>query len=150
MTTIVSRAPARILGVSGAALALALSAAPAVAAPGDPAPATDGPKKPADVVDGAGIAESSDVVVTATRANEIAPVTESLQTTQPQSIISRSFIEDSLPATADFNQIALFSPSVSNTGAANGVGLSESKAQIRGFQDGEYNITFFFFDLGYT
>ncbi|TCM20645.1 iron complex outermembrane receptor protein [Novosphingobium sp. PhB165] len=88
------------------------------------------------------LAEGSDILVTSTRANEIAPVTASLQTTQPQSIVSRSFIEDSLPATADFNQIALISPSVSNYGAANGVGLSESKAQIRGFQDGEYNITY--------
>jgi iron complex outermembrane receptor protein len=89
-----------------------------------------------------GIAEGSDIVVTATRPNEIAPVTASLQATQPQSIVSRSFIEDSLPATADFNQIALISPSVSNTGSANGSGLSESKAQIRGFQDGEYNVTY--------
>ncbi|MEP7007472.1 MAG: TonB-dependent receptor, partial [Sphingomonas bacterium] len=63
-------------------------------------------------------------------------------TTQPQSIISRSFIEDSLPATSDFNQIALISPSVSGYGNANGRGLSESKAQIRGFQDGEYNVTY--------
>ncbi len=90
----------------------------------------------------ADIAEGSDIIVTATRANEIAPVTASLQTTQPQAIISRSFIEDSLPATTDFNGIALISPSVSNFGGTNGAGLSESKAQIRGFQDGEYNITF--------
>ncbi len=89
-----------------------------------------------------GIAEGSDIVVTATRPNEIAPVTASLNTTQPQAVISRSFIEDSLPASADFNQIALISPSVSNYGSANGPGLSESKAQIRGFQDGEYNITY--------
>jgi iron complex outermembrane receptor protein len=88
------------------------------------------------------IAEGSDIIVTATQANEIAPVTASLQTAQPQAIISRSFIEDSLPATADFNQIALISPSVSNYGNANGAGLSESKAQIRGFQDAEYNITY--------
>lgn len=88
------------------------------------------------------IAEGSDIVVTATRANEIAPVTASLRTTQPQSVISRSFIEDSLPATSDFNQIALIAPSVSGYGNANGPGLSESKAQIRGFQDGEYNITY--------
>ncbi|WP_235219003.1 TonB-dependent receptor plug domain-containing protein [Sphingobium sp. C100] len=47
-----------------------------------------------------------------------------------------------MPATADFNQIALISPSVSNFGGANGSGLSESKAQIRGFQDAEYNITY--------
>jgi len=89
-----------------------------------------------------GIAEGSNILVTATKVNEIAPVTASLQTTQPQAIISRSFVEDSLPATADFNQIALISPSVSNFGGANGAGLSESKAQIRGFQDAEYNITY--------
>ena len=89
-----------------------------------------------------GIAEGSDIVVTATKANQIAPVTASLQATQPQAIVSRSFIEDSLPATADFNAIALISPSVSNFGNNNGVGLSESKAQIRGFQDGEYNVTY--------
>ena len=89
-----------------------------------------------------GIAEGSNITVTATRVNEIAPVTASLQATQPQAIISRSFIEDSLPATADFNQIALISPSVTNFGGVNGAGLSESKAQIRGFQDAEYNITY--------
>ena len=89
-----------------------------------------------------GIAEGSAIVVTATRPNRIAPVTSSLQATQPQSIVSRSFIEDSLPATADFNLIALISPSVSNTGNTNGPGLSESKSQIRGFQDGEYNVTY--------
>jgi iron complex outermembrane recepter protein len=89
-----------------------------------------------------GIAEGSAIIVTATKANEIAPVTASLQTTQPQAIVSRSFIQDSLPTTADFNQVALISPSVSNFGGNNGVGLSESKAQIRGFQDGEYNITY--------
>ncbi|PJG48552.1 TonB-dependent receptor [Sphingobium sp. LB126] len=88
------------------------------------------------------IGEGSNILVTATKANEIAPVTASLQATQPQAIISRSFIEDSLPATADFNQIALISPSVSNFGNTNGPGLSESKAQLRGFQDGEYNITY--------
>jgi iron complex outermembrane receptor protein len=88
------------------------------------------------------IAEGSDILVTATQANELAPVTASLRATQPQAIISRSFIEDSLPATADFNQIALISPSVSNFGGTNGAGLSESKTQIRGFQDGEYNITY--------
>ncbi|MES2044418.1 MAG: TonB-dependent receptor [Pseudomonadota bacterium] len=107
-----------------------------------PAPsATDTPAAPA-AADPQKIAEGSDIIVTATRANEIAPVTASLTTTQPQSIISRSFIEDSLPATSDFNQIALISPSVSGYGNANGPGLSESKAQIRGFQDGEYNITY--------
>ncbi|MGR6327492.1 TonB-dependent receptor [Sphingomonas sp. XXL09] len=106
------------------------------------APATDDQAQTSNGQASNGIAEGSDILVTGTRANTLAPVTASLQTTQPQSIVSRSFIEDSLPATADFNLIALISPSVSNTGNANGAGLSESKAQIRGFQDGEYNITY--------
>ena len=128
----------RLIGASLLALA-ATAQAPAFAAGAAAAPAApvaDQTRPPSD------IAEGSDIVVTATRANEVAPVTASLQTTQPQSVISRSFIEDSLPATADFNEIALISPSVSNFGGVNGPGLSESKAQIRGFQDGEYNITY--------
>lgn len=112
------------------ALAIALSA--------QAARAEDAPASPPDN----GIAEGSDILVTGTKANEIAPVTASLKETQPASIISRSFIEDSLPASADFNDIALISPSVSNAGGENGVGLNESKTTIRGFQDGEYNITY--------
>jgi iron complex outermembrane recepter protein len=96
----------------------------------------------ADAAADEAIAEGSAIVVTATKANELAPVTASLEATQPQSIVSRSFIQDSLPTAADFNQVALIAPSVSNFGGTNGVGLSESKAQIRGFQDGEYNITY--------
>ena len=112
------------------ALATALSSQAARAADAPP-PVTDN-----------GIAEGSDILVTGTTANQIAPVTASLKETQPASIVSRSFIEDSLPASADFNDIALISPSVSNTGGENGVGLNESKTTIRGFQDGEYNVTY--------
>lgn len=121
----------------GTAVLSACLVTPAWAQDRDPAPANSASRdRETD------IAEGSDIVVTATRANEIAPVTASLQTTQPQAIVSRSFIEDSLPATADFNEIALISPSVSMNGGVNGTGLSESKAQIRGFQDAEYNITY--------
>ena len=127
---------ASLLVLAGQPISAAAEPAKAISSEGVPS-AADDQKKPAS-----DLAEGSDVVVTATRANEFAPVTASLRTTQPQSVISRSFIEDSLPATADFNEIALISPSVSNFGGANGPGLSESKAQIRGFQDGEYNITY--------
>ncbi|MEG3178691.1 TonB-dependent receptor [Sphingomonas sp. RB3P16] len=128
----------RFLGSSALALAASLLAvgAHAETVPAPAAPTAVDPTQKSD------IAEGSDIVVTATKANELAPVTSSLATTQPQAIVSRSFIEDSLPATADFNQIALITPSVSNYGGNNGIGLSESKAQIRGFQDGEYNITY--------
>lgn len=125
-----------LAGIAPIAL-IAVAAAPAYAAEGAAMDAkADAGASASD------IAEGSDIVVTATAANEIAPVTASLQATQPQAIVSRSFIEDSLPATTDFNAIALISPSVSNFGGTNGPGLSESKAQIRGFQDGEYNITY--------
>lgn len=137
-----TRARLRHCGLSAFALALSLAAAaasaettPSISEPADASGQT-GQKQKTD------LAEGSDIVVTATKANELAPVTASLQTTQPQAIVSRSFIEDSLPATADFNQIALITPSVTNYGGNNGIGLSESKAQIRGFQDGEYNITY--------
>jgi iron complex outermembrane receptor protein len=121
------------------ACALASTLAVAAALSSQAVRATDAPPPP--VTDN-GIAEGSDILVTGTKANEIAPVTASLKETQPASIISRSFIEDSLPASADFNDIALISPSVSNSGGENGVGLNESKTTIRGFQDGEYNITY--------
>ncbi|MBO9581033.1 MAG: TonB-dependent receptor [Sphingobium sp.] len=124
-----SGAQARLFGVS--LLAFTSLTAASVAHADDAPP-----------IAGNDLAEGSAIVVTGTKANEIAPVTASLQATQPQAVISRSFIEDSLPATADFNQIALISPSVSNFGGVNGPGLSESKAQIRGFQDGEYNVTY--------
>ncbi|MBV1687944.1 TonB-dependent receptor [Novosphingobium sp. G106] len=125
---------ARSAGVSAMALVLGMLSTTAHA---DAAADAESGTAPAT-----GIAEGSDIVVTATRANEIAPATSSLEARQPQSIVSRSLIEDSLPATADFDQIALITPSVSNFGGNNGIGLGESKAQIRGFQDGEYNITY--------
>jgi len=128
---------ARLFGASTLALTIVC---------GDPAFAAVDPTTSAVNLDPVSIdqkiAEGSDIVVTGTKANEIAPVTSSLGTTQPQAIVSRSFIEESLPATVDFNQIALITPSVSNSGGNNGIGLSESKATLRGFQDGEYNVTY--------
>lgn len=84
---------------------------------------------------------SSDIIVTASRTAEIAPVTASLTTTQPQAAVSRAFIERANP-TADFNELIAITPGVSISGSGNGQGFSETKAVIRGFQDGEYNVTY--------
>ncbi|NIJ08510.1 iron complex outermembrane receptor protein [Sphingomonas vulcanisoli] len=135
MTISVRRSHARSTAPA-LALVFALASQAAHATDADPAP------EPAPPAANNGIAEGSDIVVTGTKANAIAPVTASLRETQPASIVSRSFIEDSLPASADFNNVALISPSVANSGGENGVGLNESKTTIRGFQDGEYNITY--------
>ena len=84
---------------------------------------------------------SSDIIVTGSRTAEAAPLTASLTTTQPQSAVSRDYI-DNATATSDFNQLIMLTPGVSITGSGNGYGLSETKAVIRGFQDGEYNVTY--------
>lgn len=84
---------------------------------------------------------SSDIIVTGSRTAEVAPVTASLTTTQPQAAVSRTFI-DNANAASDFNQLIAITPSVSISGTSNGTGLGEMKAVIRGFQDGDYNVTY--------
>ncbi|MBV1691594.1 TonB-dependent receptor [Novosphingobium sp. G106] len=84
---------------------------------------------------------SSDIIVTGSHTAETAPITASLTTTQPQAAVSREFI-DNANAASDFNALIMLTPGVSITGNGNGAGLSETKAVIRGFQDGEYNVTY--------
>ncbi len=84
---------------------------------------------------------SADIIVTGTAAAAEAPITASLTTTQPQSAVSREYIDNAV-ASADFNVLVALTPGVTITGTANGAGFSESKVQIRGFQDGEYNVTY--------
>jgi iron complex outermembrane receptor protein len=74
-------------------------------------------------------------------ASAVAPTQSSLQATQPQSVITREFIELSVTPTAEYSRIANIAPSVSGD-SANGPGLSETKTTMRGFSDDQYNITF--------
>ena len=85
---------------------------------------------------------SADVIVTGSGAATEAPIAASLTTTQPQSAVSRAYIDASIAPTSDFNQIVALTPGVTLSGNGNGPGLSETKVQIRGFQDGEYNVTY--------
>jgi iron complex outermembrane receptor protein len=80
-------------------------------------------------------------IVTATPATTAAPTKASLAATQPQSIIDRKAIDQFIPITADYTQVVNLSPSVSGT-SFNGPGLGESKTTLRGFQDGQYNLTY--------
>ncbi|MES2049073.1 MAG: TonB-dependent receptor [Pseudomonadota bacterium] len=82
------------------------------------------------------------VVIKGSSVSNRAPVQASLTATQPQSIISATFIEQSVTPLADFNAVARIAPSIGGGVSANGPGLSESKVSLRGFQDGEYNITY--------
>ncbi|WP_158902222.1 TonB-dependent receptor [Burkholderia sp. L27(2015)] len=71
-----------------------------------------------------------------------APTQGSLIATQPQSIISQHYIENNAAPTANYSDIIQISPSVSDIDP-NGPGLMESQGlSIRGFTDGQYNVTF--------
>ena len=74
-------------------------------------------------------------------ASAVAPTQASLDATQPQSVITRAFIEQSVAPTAEYSRIVYIAPSLSGD-SANGPGLSETKTTMRGFSDDQYNITF--------
>ena len=120
--------------------------APAVA-PAPAAQATPGSEQTSTSANSAGQANdkqsltSADIIVTGSKTAQSAPITVSLTTTQPQAAVSRDYIANTT-ATADFNELIALTPSVSISGAGNGYGLGETKATIRGFQDGEYNVTY--------
>jgi iron complex outermembrane receptor protein len=119
-------------------------ATPAAAEPA----AADAVKAQTSSADSAGQANdansltTADIIVTGTTQLARAPSIASLTTTQPQAAVSRDFIENAAPMTSDFNDLAVLTPGVTLTGGNNGPGLGESKLSIRGFQDGEYNVTY--------
>ncbi|MBW8732781.1 MAG: TonB-dependent receptor [Asticcacaulis sp.] len=113
-----------VLGMAGAAMAQ------------DTAPTGD----TTDVSD----ARVKDVIVRAERSKAAAnaPSKASLEQSQPQSIVSRPFIDQAVSETTDFTSIAALSPSAASSGAANGAGWGETKLTLRGFQDGQYNVSY--------
>lgn len=71
-----------------------------------------------------------------------APSQGVLSASEPKSVVSRHYIENSTAPSANYSDIIQISPSVSNIDP-NGAGLMESQSlSIRGFQDGQYNVTF--------
>lgn len=74
-------------------------------------------------------------------AEAAAPAHADLEATQPQAIIERGFIEKSVPPTGDYTNAVNIAPSISGV-SLNGPGLSEATFTLRGFQDGQYNVTF--------
>ena len=76
------------------------------------------------------------------RASSVAPAQASLQATQPQSVVSRAFFEDAKSPATDYTGIVAITPSATGGISPNGPGLGEAKNGLRGFKDGEYNVTF--------
>jgi iron complex outermembrane receptor protein len=84
------------------------------------------------------------VLVTAQmlKGPQVAPSQGSLIATQPQSIVGRDFIQNNDAPAANYTDIIKLAPSVW-TVDPNGPGLMENLGtSIRGFQDGQFNVTF--------
>ncbi len=72
-------------------------------------------------------------------APALAPSQGSLNQSEPGSTVSDKVLRDIIPASSDYNEAAKFTPGFVSSNA-NGVG--DSKSGWRGFQDGQFNITF--------
>jgi len=126
---------------------LALAAASAAAQAQTTQPQTPAAGQTVDLgtiggTSGSGAATTTSVSAQSGTASAVAPSQANLSTTEPQSFISRAFIENSTPPTGNFNTILGIAPSIASMPATNGPGLSDQKMTLRGFQDGEYNVTF--------
>jgi iron complex outermembrane recepter protein len=84
------------------------------------------------------------VVVTGTQFDaEVAPAKARLETTEPQTIINQSYVQDSIASTADYTTILAIAPSMTGIDT-NGPGLSDGgvKNTLRGIPDGNYGINY--------
>ncbi|HEY4292897.1 TonB-dependent receptor [Luteibacter sp.] len=74
-------------------------------------------------------------------AAALAPSQGSLFEIEPQSVLSRSYIQTIATPKADYLALLELTPSAVNA-SPNGAGLSSKSGTVRGFQDGEYDVTF--------
>ena len=135
MTT--GRNGARLRLLCSVSVALLLSAATGAAA-------AEGASTSPTAGAGAEGASVGEVVVIAERnkAAADAPSKGSLVEMQPESIVSRQFIEQVTPQVGDWTTVASIAPSISGV-SSNGGGVGEyNKLTMRGFQDGQFNVTF--------
>jgi iron complex outermembrane receptor protein len=79
-------------------------------------------------------------VVGASIAAQHALSQDSLDAIEPQSLISGEFIRQFTPPTTDYSEIINIAPGTISYNP-NGVGLGQGTIYFRGFQDGDFNIT---------
>jgi hypothetical protein len=90
------------------------------------------------------IGDVETVIVTGTAFNtDVAPAKASLDTMEPQTIINKSYIQDSVADTADYTTILAIAPSMTGQDI-NGPGLSDGnvKNTLRGLPDGDFDLTY--------
>lgn len=89
-----------------------------------------------------GTRELAPISVHANAVNTLAPSAAPLDAVQPTSVIDERFIRDGLRFNSNFDDIIKYAPSVTVVSPEGpGMGKSEN-ISIRGFQDGQFNITF--------
>ena len=91
-----------------------------------------------------GAGEIETVVVTGTSFDpESAPAKASLDTMEPQTIINKSYIEDSVAETGTDTSVLAIAPSMTGTDL-NGPGLSDNgvKNTLRGLPDGSFGLSY--------
>lgn len=127
--------------LSAPSLALAQEANP----PPQPPGATNNGKQPAAANKAASskpIKQLEQIVVLGNSVNKLAPSAPPLEAAQPTSVIDERFIRDSLRMDSTYDDIIKYSPSVTVT-SPEGPGLGKNEGtSIRGFQDGQFNVTF--------
>ena len=86
----------------------------------------------------------SELVVTAerNRAAATAPTKASIEEMQPESIIDRNFIKKFTQENGDYTTIVLIAPSVGGIASNGGLVGDTNKVTLRGFKDGQYNLTY--------
>jgi iron complex outermembrane receptor protein len=85
-------------------------------------------------------AASETVTIVATIPRE-APSATPLDVIQPTSVVTREYIENNIPISGNYGDVVALLPSVmsiSNNGSGNG----DARITIRGFSDGQYDLTF--------
>jgi iron complex outermembrane receptor protein len=74
-------------------------------------------------------------------ASALAPSQANMAEIEPQSVLNRNYIQTIASPKADYLAVLELTPSAVNA-SPNGAGLSSKSATVRGFQDGEYDVTF--------
>ena len=74
-------------------------------------------------------------------AAQLAPSGNTLDTTSARTEISKDFIQNFTSPVSDYNEVIQMAPGAFSVNS-NGVGLGQGKNYFRGFQDGQYTMTF--------
>jgi iron complex outermembrane receptor protein len=84
----------------------------------------------------------STIKVVSNSVNQLAPSAPPLEAIQPTSVMDTRFIRDSLRMNGSYDDIVKYAPSMSVT-SPEGSGLGKNEGvSLRGFQDGQFNVTF--------